>query len=58
MPFINSNVIVDRLAIYLIPIQIFVYARIGYCFGLVRKGWLMWTVAVIGYSAAPFFTSG
>ena len=55
MPFINSNVIVDRLAIYLIPVQIFVYARIGYCFGLVRKGWLMWTVAVIVYSAAVLY---
>ncbi len=55
MPFISSNVIVDRLAIYLIPVQIFVYARIGYCFGLVRKGWLMWTVAVIVYSAAVLY---
>src|SRR5439155_19219340 len=43
LPFIRSSVIVDRLAIYLIPMQIFFYARIGYCFGLVRRWWLMWT---------------
>lgn len=55
LPFIRSNVIVDRLAIYLIPMQIFVYARIGYCFGLVRRGWLMWTVAVILYSGAVLY---
>jgi hypothetical protein len=55
LPFIRSSVIVDRLAIYLIPMQIFVYARIGYCFGLVRRGWLMWTTAVIAYSGAVMF---
>jgi hypothetical protein len=55
LPFIRSSVIVDRLAIYLIPMQIFVYARIGYCFGLIRRGWLMWTTAVIAYSAAVQF---
>jgi hypothetical protein len=55
LPFIRSSVIVDRLAIYLIPMQIFTYSRIGYCFGLVRRGWLMWTVAVILYSAAVLF---
>ena len=56
LPFIRSNVIVDRLAIYLIPMQIFVYAKdIGYSFGLVRRGWLMWTVAVILYSAAVLY---
>jgi hypothetical protein len=55
LPFISSSVIIDRLAMYLIPIQIFVYSRIGYCFGLVRRGWLMWTTAVIVYSAAVLF---
>ena len=55
LPFIRSSVIVDRLAIYLIPMQIFAYARIGYCFGLVRRGWLMWTSAVILYSAAGLY---
>lgn len=55
LPFISSTVIIDRLAIYLIPIQIFVYGRIGYCFGLIRRGWLMWTTAVIVYSAAVMF---
>jgi len=55
LPFIRSTVIVDRLAIYLIPMQIFVYSRIGYCFGFVRRGWLMWTTAVIIYSAAVMF---
>jgi hypothetical protein len=55
LPFIKSSVVVDRLAIYLIPMQIFVYSRIGYCLGLIRRGWLMWTVAVIGYSAAVQF---
>src|SRR5207302_10824097 len=55
LPFINSSVVIDRLAIYLIPMQIFVYARIGYCFGLIRRGWLMWTSAVIFYSAAVLF---
>lgn len=55
LPFIHSSVIVDRLAIYLIPMQIFVYARIGYAFGLTQRGWLMWTTAVIAYSAAVQF---
>jgi hypothetical protein len=55
LPFISSSVIVDRLAIYLIPMQIFAYSRIGYCFGLIRRGWLMWTTAVIAYSAAVQF---
>lgn len=55
LPFIRSSVVVDRLAIYLIPIQIFAYSRIGYCFGLVRRGWLTWTTAVIVYSAAVQF---
>jgi hypothetical protein len=56
LPFINSSAIVDRLAIYLIPMQIFAYSRIGYCFGLLRRGWLMWTTGVILYSAAVQFT--
>jgi hypothetical protein len=47
--------VVDRLAMYLIPMQIFVYSRIGYCFGLIRRGWLAWTTAVIVYSAAVLF---
>jgi hypothetical protein len=55
LPFIRSSVIVDRLAIYLIPMQIFTYARIGYCFGLIRRGWLMWTTAIVVYSAAVLF---
>lgn len=55
LPFIHSSVIVDRLAIYLIPMQIFVYARAGYAFGLIQRGWLMWTTAVIVYSAAVMF---
>lgn len=56
LPFIHSSVIVDRLAIYLIPVQIFVYSRVGYCFGLIKRGWLMWTTAVVCYSAAVLFT--
>jgi hypothetical protein len=55
LPFIHSSVVVDRLAMYLIPMQIFVYSRIGYCFGLIRRGWLAWTIAVIVYSAAVLF---
>ena len=55
LPFIHSSVVVDRLAMYLIPVQIFAYARIGYCFGLIRRGWLMWTFGVIVYSAAVLF---
>jgi hypothetical protein len=55
LPFIHSSAIIDRLAIYLIPMQIFVYARLGYAFGLVRRGWLMWTTAVVVYSAAVLF---
>jgi hypothetical protein len=55
LPFIHSSVVIDRLAMYLIPMQIFVYSRIGYCFGLIRRGWLMWTTAVIVYSAAVLF---
>lgn len=52
LPFIESSVVVDRLAIYLIPVQIFVYSRIGYCFGLIHRGWLAWTAGVLVYSAA------
>jgi EpsG family len=52
---ISSNVIVDRLAVYLVPIQLFVYARIGYAFGLVRRGWLLWTWLVVAYAAAALF---
>ena len=55
LPLIHSSVVVDRLAMYLIPMQIFVYSRIGYCFGLVRRGWLAWSSAVIVYSAAVLF---
>lgn len=55
LPFIQSTAIIDRLAIYLIPIQIFTYARIGYAFGLVQRGWLMWTAAVVLYSSAVLF---
>ena len=55
LPFIQSTAIIDRLAIYLIPIQIFTYARIGYAFGLIQRGWLMWTAAVVLYSSAVLF---
>jgi hypothetical protein len=55
LPFIRSSVIIDRLAIYLIPMQVFAYARIGYCFGLIRRGWLAWTAAVALYAAAVLF---
>ena len=55
LPFIKSTAIVDRLAIYLIPMQIFAYGRIGYAFGLTNRGWLMWTTGVILYSAAVLF---
>lgn len=55
LPFIHSSVVVDRLAIYLIPLQVFAYGRIGYAFGLARRGWLSWTVGIIVYSAAVLF---
>lgn len=55
LPFIRSSAIIDRLAIYLIPIQMFVYGRIGYSFGMIRQGWLFWTTTVVVYSAAVMF---
>ena len=52
LPFIKSSVIIDRLTIYLVPMQVFVYSRVGYSFGVLQRGWLMWTTAVIAYAAA------
>jgi hypothetical protein len=51
---VASSVIVDRLALYLIPVQLFVFSRLPY---LDRRGAvsLPLLIAVVGYSAAVQF---
>lgn len=51
---VTSSVIVDRLAMYLIPIQLFVLARISFLSADPRSD-TAWRALVIAYSAAVLF---
>lgn len=49
---IQSSVVIDRLSVYLLPLQIFVLARLPSALGRDRRPNHIWTVMVILYSAA------
>lgn len=51
---VSSSVIVDRLAMYLIPIQMFVLARISFLSRDPRSD-MVWRAFVVAYSAAVLF---
>lgn len=58
---ITGSAAVDRLALYLIPLQLLVLSRVPYAFARGKGDTLMLTLLVIGYSAAVQFvwlTSG
>jgi hypothetical protein len=52
---ITGSAAVDRLALYLIPLQLLVFSRVPYAFSRGRGDTLMLTMLVIGYSAAVQF---
>jgi hypothetical protein len=52
---VASSVIIDRLSIYLLPLQIFVLARLPNAFRADRKPSLALTVFVLIYSALVLF---
>ena len=52
---IESTVIVDRLAIYLLPLQIYVFSRLPQVHGGKRLETLFWSVGVIMASAAVLY---
>jgi hypothetical protein len=52
---LNSSTVVDRLALYLIPLQLLVYSRVPYAFSRQQQSALMLTLLVIGYSALVQF---
>ncbi len=52
---IESTVIVDRLAIYLMPLQIFAFSRLPNALGDTRLERLLWSVVVVMASAALMY---
>jgi len=52
---VTSSVIVDRLALYLIPLQMFVLGRLPIVASATGAASVAWRTAVIGYSAAVLF---
>jgi hypothetical protein len=52
---VSSSVIVDRLAMYLIPLQMFVLGRISLLFSKSGGSDVLWRALVIAYSAAVLF---
>jgi hypothetical protein len=48
--FVRSTVIVDRLSVYLLPVQVFVFGRLPWVFGG-RQSQLLWTLVVIAVYA-------
>jgi hypothetical protein len=54
--FIESSVIVDRLALYVIPLQLFVLSRIPYAFGAKGVANNLLVLLVVIYSALVQFT--
>jgi hypothetical protein len=52
---IQSSTIVDRLALYLVPLQVVVFSRLPYMAGLNSSTRFILIVAVIAYSAAVQF---
>jgi hypothetical protein len=55
LAFTNATTAVDRLALYLIPLQMFVLARLPAAFGDRQRGSLVLTLAIVLYSAAIQF---
>lgn len=53
--FIQSSVIVDRLALYVIPLQLFVLSRVPYAFGTQGSANGLLLLAVVVYSATVQF---
>jgi hypothetical protein len=50
-----SSTAVDRLALYLIPLQLFVWSRVPDLLGRPGETKAVWVYAVVGYSAAVHF---
>jgi EpsG family len=50
-----SSTAVDRVALYWIPIQLFIWARLPEVFGSALEANSFWVIAVVGYSAAVMF---
>jgi hypothetical protein len=55
LPVVASSTVVDRLALYLIPLQLVVLGRVPWVFGSNQNVRLMLTTAVVIYSAAIQF---
>jgi EpsG family len=55
LPLVSSSVIVDRLAMYLIPLQMFVLGRLPIVASPNGQPSVAWRMAVIGYSAAVLY---
>lgn len=55
LPLVHSSVIVDRLAMYLIPLQMFVFSRLTWSASKTSSSRLAVTSLVILYSAAVLF---
>jgi hypothetical protein len=53
--FLASSTIADRLALYLIPLQIFVFSRLPYAFPRNGKPEPLLVLAVVAYSATVQF---
>ncbi len=52
---VDSSTIADRLALYLIPLQVFVFSRLPYAFPRKGKPEPLLVMAVVGYSALVQF---
>jgi hypothetical protein len=52
---VTSSVIVDRLAMYLIPLQLFVLGRLPLVFSSTGQPSLAWRLGVVSYSAAVLY---
>lgn len=53
--FSPSSTAVDRVALYWIPLQLYVLSRLPDAFGLSCEGNALWVYAVVGYSATVHF---
>lgn len=52
---VASSTIADRLALYLIPLQVFVFSRLPYAFPRNGRPDPLLVIAIVGYSAAVQF---
>jgi hypothetical protein len=55
LPLVSSSVIVDRLGMYLIPLQMFVLGRLPVIASPTGEPSMAWRFAVVAYSAAVLY---